>query len=749
MFWNKLKTTQVFGLLLTRKHVWLLICSSVLLLVIIGARLPQDIRSLSTIEEDRTGWTLSQVEAGFYQLSATLAHEMYRETPDSEQIRLRTEIAISRLDIFNIQKNRELFSTHDEAADWYTTIDHFEKQSILIVDKSGLLSTEDVAALNALTDSVIPKIRSLSVAGFVVRTNIEGERRISATQQIERFGILAIVLLIGLTAVLLYLEKLLKRAKQKDAELSALATRLSATLESSLDGVVIASEEGKIIDFNETATRVFGWSQDEVLGKYVNETISLPLDQLESWAIDNLHLRFPKIHNFGDRRFESLALRKNGAQFPVEVVVTTLHDKSGEVNLIAFKDISEQKISEDKIIAAREEAERTNQAKTQFLRAMSHEMRTPLTVISGVLELLSLENLNAKEAKYVNSAAVSSDMLIALINDALDITRVETGDIALNPEVFCLHKTSQQAVLMIEPLAHEKGLDVSLEFEHAINDNFFADKVRLTQILTNLLSNALKYTAKGSIKVVVTGKKALHGTRTRFQVIDTGLGIPNNQQDKIFEYFVTTADNHNEKKIRSDGLGLPLSRKIARLLGGDISIDSHSGAGSTFTLELFLEKAKIPASPNCKKIANNQTPMSILVVEDDEQSFNVLESLLTKLNHKVEHARHGAEGVEKAAKTRFELILMDVHMPILDGFEATSRIRDGDGLNKLTTIVGLTAQAMESISRKADEAGMNTIHSKPIPLLKLQEILKGIESTSEANLSSCTDKLAEEKKWRR
>ena len=724
MFWSKRNRMRKMPLTRESHFVWFLIFGSVLSLIFMGARLPQDIQSLSTVDRDKTGWALSQVETGFYQLNAAVLQESRQDPVDSELIRLRAEVALGRLEIIKTSKNRELLSKHDDSHEWFRALERFKEQTIEIIDRPRPLNLADIAELESLIKSVLPMVRRLSVAGFVVATEQEERRRIHVTQEIMRFGILAIALLVSLALSLLYLTRLLKRAREKDVQLRTLTARLSTTLEASLDGVLVVDKTGKIIDFNEAATRVFGWRQKDILGKSVNETISPALGAHQNWSTSIHHLRFPKVRSFGEHRFESLALRKNNDLFPVEVTVTPLNDESGEVHLIAFKDISDLKAYENKVVDARKEAERTNKAKTQFLRAMSHEMRTPLTVILGALELLHIENLGNKQAALVNSATVSSEMLLALMNDALDITRVETGDIVLNPVAFSLLETTRATVDMITPLATMKGLGISIEFDSGINGDYFADRIRLSQILTNLLGNAVKYTDSGAIKVVVTGVRESKGVLTTIQIIDTGPGISEDQRERIFEYFVTSAVMQNERQLRSDGLGLPLSRKIARLLGGDITLDCEAEKGSTFTLELFLNYALSPVPHNLNSRIENQQPMSILLVEDMAQTSRVLEEFLLHFNHNVESASNGIEGIQKALKSRFDLIIMDVNMPLLDGREATRRIRDGGGPNKRTFILGLTAHNPADVREDLRNAGMNTVHAKPIRLLKLQEILQ-------------------------
>ena len=741
MFWNENNWISSFSSKLAIGFVWGLVSGSVLLLVVMGARLPQEIQSLSTVKGDKTGWHFSQIESSVHKLDAILSRESELLSPNSATIRMQAEIVLAHLSLISTKTNRALLSSFDTADTWYQTVEEFVDYIVQKIDRQGSLSVRDVKEIEERIKNTIPTIRSLSVAGFIVATQQEQKRRIEVTEKIKRFGLLVIFLLVVLAISSLYLSRLLRLRREKDAKLRVSAKRLAATLEASLDGVIVVDITGRIIDFNNAASRVFGWTQNEIIGKFVNDTISPELGKHENWSTQHDYLTFPVIHRHSKHRFESLAKRKVGEAIPVEVTVTPLEDNSGDIFIIAFKDISDHKLARKKIMRAQVEAERANQVKTRFLQGMSHEMRTPLAVILGFLELLSIANLQKKEKKYVNSAIESGNLLLEIMNDALDFTRIETGDLSLNPQSFSLLDAVNQLAEMIEPLAQRKGLSLTIDFDNELNHHFHTDKLRLLQILTNLLTNAVKYTDSGSIMIAVTGIEEGDETSIIFRITDTGQGIPTDQQESIFDYFVTSSSVSTEHSIRSDGLGLPLSRKLARLLGGKISLQSKVGKGSTFTLEVPMTKGRRASRTVVETHTTNTICRSVLIVDDSLQNIELLTEYLNHSNNSVTRAHDSQEAVDIASVTAFDLIIMDIHMPLLNGIEATRSIKNGKGPNRNTFILGLTAHNPALIRLESKAAGMNAVLGKPIKLIELQKVMQGlgaVETTTHVNAQPST-----------
>ena len=671
-------------------------------------------------------WVDVQVDTEFANLSATLAEETLANPHDSERIRLRTDIALSRANLILEGRARTLLGSSPTVADLLTRVTSFKADAAEVIDQQGALSATDLAALKEMTTEIRPAVRQLVLLGLSQETALADKQRSEFAAKLRRFGIVAIALVTWLAIALLYLDRLFSNARQKDGELRVSSERLAATVGASLDGIVTANENGEIIDFNEAATTIFGWSRAEILGRKMDETI-VPHQHREAHAAGMIrYLSTHDAHVVNAGRIELSALRKTGEEFPIELNITSAEGDDNEIFIAYVRDISERKMSEKKLVDARELAERTDRAKSNFLTVMSHEMRTPLNGILGVLDLLKTTNLDSRQSRYVQVAAASGEILLEHVNEALDITRIETGVMSLTPEVFSLKATVSRVADVLRTLASEKNLTLDVEFDPAMDRSFFADGVRVNQILTNLIGNAIKFTEKGGIVVSVTGIHGPKQTDAVIKVTDTGPGIDEEKLEDIFEDFVALARPTGRQK-RGDGLGLSISRKVARLMQGELNVESTLGKGSTFALNIPLERAE--AKPNARataKINTSTTRRNILIVEDNAINRSVLKEMLIGFGHDVTEAQNGLEGLKRAEQTGFDLIVMDISMPFMDGIEATRRIREGNGPNKSTFILGLTAHGRQEFRIKAEAAGMDRFCTKPVRLSELRATLDGI-----------------------
>ena len=711
------------------------------LFVILGARLPDDLRALSTAQGDNARWNILQVDNEFANLAAALAEEKVATTPDSDRIRLRTDIVLSRADIVVGSPARDLLRTTPNVSNLLDAVAAYRTKAAVIIDQDGALTANDVTALKDLTSAVRPAVRELALLGLSSDTAFAEQQRTEFAGKLRRFGLVAIALLTSLVIALFYLGRLLERSQRKDSELHSSTARLTATVAASLDGVVISNASGEIIDFNTAATTIFGWTKDEIIGRKMDETI-VPHQHRQAHATGMtryLATREPHVVDAG--RIELSALRKTGEEFPIELNITSASGDEGEIFIAYVRDISERKVSEKKLVDARELAERTDRAKSNFLTVMSHEMRTPLNGILGVLDLLETTDLDGQQARYVQVAAASGEILLEHVNEALDITRIESGVMSLTPEVFSLKAMVLRVADVLRTLASEKDLILTVDFDPSMDRLFFADGARVNQILTNLIGNAIKFTETGGITISVTG---IHGPKQsdiNLSVTDTGPGIQEEKLEDIFEDFVALAQATGRQR-RGDGLGLSISRKVARLMQGDLMVVSTLGQGSTFTLSIPLERAEAQSPARTKsRIGAAATKRSILIVEDNAINRSVLKEMLIGFGHDVTEAENGLEGLKRAEKTRFDLVIMDISMPIMDGIETTRRIRESKGPNANTFILGLTAHGRQEFRIKAEAAGMDGFFTKPVRLSELRATLNGItpESTNagiDANLST-------------
>ncbi|MBB5516177.1 PAS domain S-box-containing protein [Rubricella aquisinus] len=676
------------------------------------------VRGLSTAAQDDMLWTISQTEVEIANLAATLAQAQSVEIPDTDMVTLRANIALSRLGLLSAGQARVLIDQDWEAQRLQRVIDAYATDAAAIVDGAGVLTPQDIDRLSLLTTNIRPSVRALALRGLELGVESAEARRMAFISQLRVTGIAAMGTIIALGLLLLILDQLLAQARLRDAALKASRDRLGATVAASLDAIVIAGEDGRIVEFNDAAETIFGWKRDDVIGQPMEDNIIPDRHRAAHLAGMNRYIA-TKERRVADRgRVEMTALRKSGEEFPVEINITTARDGTRELFIAYLRDISARKISEQNLIDARDRAESMDRAKSQILAVMSHEMRTPLNGILGVLDLLRTTPLDAQQKRYVEVVAGSGEILLAHVNEALDITRLETGALTLTPQPVELLPLTERITDVLRPLAQEKGLELTLEFDPSMARAFVADGGRIGQILTNLVGNAIKFTQSGRVSVEVTGIHGPDATAATLIVSDTGEGIPSDQTEAVFEDFVVL-NSPKGRRDRGDGLGLPISRKLARLMGGDITVQSVVGQGSSFVLKLMLERVQEPQSAALPP--PSQTGKSVLVANNDPSNRAILREMILGLGHNVTEASNGLEALNAARAQPFDLILMDSTMPVMDGRTAGRFIRSGDGPNTGTMIVGLVAEA--GLPEEGAVEPFTSCLPKPVRIKELRDLL--------------------------
>ena len=383
------------------------------------------------------------------------------------------------------------------------------------------------------------------------------------------------------------------------------------------------------------------------------------------------------------------------------------------------------------IEATRSEAERANLAKTSFLANMSHEIRTPLGAIMGFIGLLRDEGLSeAEAANYLTVIDRNSHHVLRIIDDILDLTKVEAGKMVIEKMEFSLVEFLSEFASLIGFKAPENGIIFEFSAATPVPDIIVSDPTRLRQILSNILGNAIKFTEKGRVELTVSFNEG----HLEFRVTDTGRGITKEQRRHLFQAF-SQADSSTTRKFGGTGLGLVLTKKLSQALGGDFDlVESEIGKGSVFEASIPVELPVAAALVPIKKFRMTPTPdddehanlknFDVLVVEDSPENQMLLRMILKKVGSKVTVANDGLEGVERARAKRFDVILMDIQMPNLDGHEATRELRSKGYTGP---IVALTAHAMKEERQRATKSGFSHFLTKPIDrksLLDLLEVLK-------------------------
>ncbi len=503
-----------------------------------------------------------------------------------------------------------------------------------------------------------------------------------------------------------------KRAIEQLKERSIDLKVKSDALENSLNGFDIINHEGKFIYLNNAYLKMWGYeSKDEVLGTSPASHCADPQTPIKIMTA---------LKTTGECDIEFVAKRKDGSLFDVRMLAFLAHDPAGqEIYPSTSIDISEQKNLVRSLDESKREAERANDLKSAFLANMSHEIRTPLGALLGFADLLRDPGLSrAEQASYVDILMRNGQSLSGIINDILDLSKVEAGHLTLEYAECSPEDVAQDVISLLRVRAKEKGLVLEYSHDNASAENMVTDALRMRQVLLNLISNAIKFTPHGTVRLKSYGCESDDGKPAIcFEVCDTGIGIPLEHQSRVFEMFVQ-GDGSMARRFGGTGLGLSLSRRLARALGGDVQLlSSEVGKGSTFLVK-FVDQKEIKTVQSYFKKEEAREPgadalngLRILVVDDSPDNQSLIWHYLTKRGALVESAENGLIGYKKALRENFDLVLMDIQMPEMDGYTATQRLREA-GYQK--PIVALTAHVLSDVRQKCLNVGCTSHLPKPI-----------------------------------
>ena len=508
-----------------------------------------------------------------------------------------------------------------------------------------------------------------------------------------------------------------------------LENRYRRLFERNLAGLLRLDSDGRILECNPASARLLGYkSPEELVGCPVTERCSFP----EYAGV----LLKPKAEG---KPQEVCLKRADGATIWALTSVSPAEDEpsGATVSEVTLLDITRQRESEKEILKAKTAAEEANQAKSEFLANMSHEIRTPLNGILGMTRLALQGDLNPEAREYLNLAVFSAESLLTIVNDVLDFSKIEARKVEIEEVDFDPRSVFRKAVRSLEPRAVEKGLDLHLEVAADVPRRIAADPTRVRQVLLNLTANAVKFTEKGEVAVNIRRESETPGYLL-FEVADTGIGVPADKRKLIFEPF-SQADGGTTRRYGGTGLGLAVCVKLVGLMGGRIWFEERPGGGSRFLFTIrFAQAGAAPCDPAERtalalqpRPSNRDAPaLSILVAEDNPVNRLLVVRLLERQGHRVRVVENGAEAVRAAERERFDLVFMDLQMPVMDGLAACRAIRAAEG-ERHTPIVALTAHAMAGDEARCLEAGMEGYLTKPLDPAKLYEMIERFSEPAE------------------
>jgi len=505
-------------------------------------------------------------------------------------------------------------------------------------------------------------------------------------------------------------------------------SRLRAMLDTAVDGIITIDSRGLIYDVNQSAQRLFGWSAEELIGRNVKLLMPDPDQSAHDGYLRNyLETGVAKIIGKGR---EVMGMRKDGSVFPMRLAVGRV-DLPRELFFVGFvSDISERRALEDSLRAAVERAEQAASAKSNFLANMSHEIRTPMNAIIGFAELLLQTELTTQQRHHLSIVSRSSRSLLRLLDDILDTTKIEKGRMELDLVDFSLKSLAVQLESSLCLSAQTKDLSLTTTYPDDMPEYFRGDPLRVLQVLSNLVGNAIKFTEQGGVEVVFSYERE----QVHVQVRDTGIGMTPQQLEDIFVAFVQ-ADPSISSRFGGTGLGTTIARQLTELMGGRIHAESQFGQGSTFHVWLPLSLGQ---EADGQRVASGGPvpqlpPLRVLIADDVPQNLELLSAALTEAGHQVVMANDGAEAVDIVLGEEFDVVLMDVHMPGVDGLQATRRIRQNERESgrPYTPVIALTASVMADDQRAARQAGMDGFTVKPLDFRRLfDEISRVLKLTA-------------------
>ncbi|QQA44720.1 ATP-binding protein [Pelagovum pacificum] len=691
-------------------------------ILFLSVNVARDLRLLNSASSDNVQWSLSQAEVEFLEFELQL--EGPQDDVDLADLRQKYDIFYSRVTTLRQSSIYAELREEDAFARHLRIVETFLSRTVPLIDAADPALRDALPELSDRTEEVRPDVRMLANSGlnFFATASDVGRNRIAVTLTQLAAGTTFLILLLLFFAI--YLARLNAQNSRRRAEAIEAGRRMNVVTSTALDAVIVSDTEGRVLDYNAAAEQIFGYTAEEAIGRNLGDLI-VPDHHLDAHQAGMQRMRDGGERRVvGKGRVKLEAKRASGEVFPVEFAIQSAETDDGLILIAFLRDISHRVEAERELVAARDRALAGEKAKTDFLATMSHEIRTPLNGLLGNLSLMRDTELSPGQERYMRNMETSGKLLMSHISDVLDITKYDAGKLRLRPVEMNVSRLIQDIVDNQGGAAAAHRTTLDWRWIGPPVEWIRADRDRLQHVLMNIIGNAVKFTHDGRV-IVEAEVEDPDSARPELQITvsDDGIGMSEDLRARIFDDFVT-GDSSYDRDVGGTGLGLAIAQRFIKALGGLIEVESEPGTGSTFRIRFPVEPVADPTAEwSARKPERRARAAKILLVEDNEINRVVAREMLIAGGHTVEEAHDGQMAVDKAGRESFDLILMDISMPVLDGRGATRAIRTGDGPSARAPIVALTANAMAEEQEDFLTDGMNDILTKPLSRAALSRVL--------------------------
>lgn len=698
--------------------------AALLLMVALGSILTDvysRVQILRTSPKDNVQWTILQTQTEYLRMRQALVAVRPGDHVSYQEYKKRFDIFYSRLGLLS---TAEVTAHMREDAAFSALLGRlleFRSKVAAEVDAGEQYfepRREELLAATILADQNVQDLVLNALRQFSHQSDTE---RRQLAKSMMWAAALSTALVIALLVSVASLRRRTLQLSKRELLLSESREQLSSTIRAALDAVVISDANGKIIDWNGGAEAVFGHARERAIGADMAELIIPPIHR-EAHKVGMARYFASGETRIMGKRIEIEALHANGTVFPVEITLGVSRSSGEPVFIGYLRDISTRVAADRELKNALQRAEAANESKARFLAVMSHEMRTPLNGVIGALDLMESTQLDKEQQRLVDTALRAGDELLTHISDVLDFSKMEAGKLEIEMLPFSLELMMEGIVDMLSHVRPENGNEVTFTcFGGKDAPVVMGDEQRIKQVLLNLGTNALKFTHNGTVSIYCLRADNGH---IRFTVSDTGVGIAGEDIPSLFREF-SMIDSSLRRSSGGTGLGLAICKRLVVAMGGTIGVESKLGQGSTFWFDLPLADA--PADLIVKNNSHStmvaQAGLRVLFVEDNATNRFVGQKMLTGLGHVCTLAENGKVAVEAFQKQPFDVVLMDISMPVMDGMEAIRIIRKMSSSHKHTPVIAMTANAVAGDRERFLRAGFSGYLSKPMRRTDLMRAL--------------------------